>query len=450
MATDIRGATVGSPDPPIGTNPNPDLAIKAPVRVATTGSNITLSALQTIDGVVLAAGDRVLVKDQTDTTTNGIYNASTGAWTRAIDAANNSQWTTGTQLIVTTGAVNANQTYKCTAATPIVLGTSALTFSAVIAPFLVLAKNNSVPAITLTTPDATSATWDSTPLAALYIATPPTATTRNFLSGIWVETNAASVDKGRGIGIHNTGASDSLYIQNDGVSSTGLAVLLQTGATGATGAVIGTTLASHVALNLRQETGILGAASSACLLQIDANGAATEMVRFNSTVASQVGIVFRMTGGNAQPINVQNANGNQVFLVNNTGGALLGNAGIPGSLLFGNNTSGLLTITPVAGVALGSNTLSLPNATDTLVGKATTDTLTNKTFVAPVLGAASATTLSVGGNQVVGARITGYAAMTNTKNKATAYDTTTITLAQLASRVGQLQDDLTTHGLIGA
>jgi hypothetical protein len=69
---DRRGATVSAADPPIGTNPNPDLAIKAPVRAATTGGGITLSGLQTIDGVALGVGDRVLVKDQTDATTNGL------------------------------------------------------------------------------------------------------------------------------------------------------------------------------------------------------------------------------------------------------------------------------------------------------------------------------------------------------------------------------------------
>ena len=123
MATiDRRGATVSAADPPIGTNPNPDLAIKAPVRVATTGSNITLSGLQTIDGVALAAGDRVLVKDQTNAITNGLYNASTGNWTRTIDANNNSQLTTGTLVNVTAGAANAGKTYELTAAVPIVLG----------------------------------------------------------------------------------------------------------------------------------------------------------------------------------------------------------------------------------------------------------------------------------------------------------------------------------------
>jgi hypothetical protein len=51
--------------------------------------------------------------------------------------------------------------------------------------------------------------------------------------------------------------------------------------------------------------------------------------------------------------------------------------------------------------------------------------------------------------KVVGARDTGWTAMTGTTNKATSYDTSTVTLAQLAGRVMALQAALTTHGLIG-
>ncbi len=124
--TDIRGANVSSTDPPISTNPNPDLAIKAPVRAATPpGTNIVLSGLQTIDGVALNAGDRVLVKAQTDETTNGIYNAATGPWTRSIDAQNNSQWAQGTMVMVTQGTLNAFTVWVQTAG-PIVLGTTGL------------------------------------------------------------------------------------------------------------------------------------------------------------------------------------------------------------------------------------------------------------------------------------------------------------------------------------
>lgn len=56
----------------------------------------------------------------------------------------------------------------------------------------------------------------------------------------------------------------------------------------------------------------------------------------------------------------------------------------------------------------------------------------------------------VQGTKVVETRKTGYTAMTGTADRGTAYATSTITLQQLAERVKALQDDLTTHGLIGA
>ncbi|MET4315880.1 hypothetical protein [Bradyrhizobium sp. RT4b] len=48
------------------------------------------------------------------------------------------------------------------------------------------------------------------------------------------------------------------------------------------------------------------------------------------------------------------------------------------------STSGTTTLK--SGAAAGSSVITFPVATDTLVGKATTDTLTNKTLVAPALG----------------------------------------------------------------
>ena len=60
------------------------LGPKAACQVATT-ANITLSGLQTIDGYTTLAGDRVLVKNQTQSQYNGIYIASASAWTRSVD-----------------------------------------------------------------------------------------------------------------------------------------------------------------------------------------------------------------------------------------------------------------------------------------------------------------------------------------------------------------------------
>jgi hypothetical protein len=92
------------------------LDVKASVRVATTG-NITISTAlnsgDTIDGVTLADGDRVLVKDQTDATENGIYVvAATPA--RATDADSASELTGGTFTFVEEGTANADNGYVFT------------------------------------------------------------------------------------------------------------------------------------------------------------------------------------------------------------------------------------------------------------------------------------------------------------------------------------------------
>ena len=63
------------------------LDVKDSVQVATT-ANITLSGTQTIDGVAVSAGDRVLVKDQNTATENGIYVCAAGPWSRSADLAN--------------------------------------------------------------------------------------------------------------------------------------------------------------------------------------------------------------------------------------------------------------------------------------------------------------------------------------------------------------------------
>jgi hypothetical protein len=68
-----------------------------------------------------------------------------------------------------------------------------------------------------------------------------------------------------------------------------------------------------------------------------------------------------------------------IALLSAAGNLQLGASGTLGNITLGNATSGTITVQPVTG-ALGSVTLSLPAATDTLVGKATTDTFTNKTF----------------------------------------------------------------------
>ena len=88
---------------------------KESVRVATTGADIDLTSggLLTLDGVALQVGDRVLVKDQTDATENGIYTAAAGAWTRSedMDGTPVAEVSGGVHTYVESGTTNAGVGY---------------------------------------------------------------------------------------------------------------------------------------------------------------------------------------------------------------------------------------------------------------------------------------------------------------------------------------------------
>jgi len=104
------------------------LAVKAPCRVAAT-TNITLSGLQTISSVVLAAGDRVLLTGQTDAADNGIWVVSTSTWQRAKDFNGTRDVTKGTLVAVTatSGDVEYLELWQVTSDDPIV-GTDDIDF----------------------------------------------------------------------------------------------------------------------------------------------------------------------------------------------------------------------------------------------------------------------------------------------------------------------------------
>lgn len=97
-------------------------AIKAPTAVATTAA-ITLSGAQTIDGISVTQGARVLVKNQTDQTTNGIYVASLGAWQRAPDWQGQRDAAQGTIFVVYGGNTTAGL-WQLTSANPVILNGS--------------------------------------------------------------------------------------------------------------------------------------------------------------------------------------------------------------------------------------------------------------------------------------------------------------------------------------
>lgn len=104
------------------------IAVKIPCRVATTAV-ITLSGLQTIDAVALVAGDRVLVKNQTDTTQNGLYEANTSAWQRTLDCDGLNDICNGTLVPVANGTAASHSVFMALGTDPLIPGTSEITFS---------------------------------------------------------------------------------------------------------------------------------------------------------------------------------------------------------------------------------------------------------------------------------------------------------------------------------
>ena len=100
---------------------------KASVVVATT-ANITLSGTQTIDGVAVSIGDRVLVKDQSTASGNGIYLVASGSWTRTTDA---DSWTelTAAFTFVEKGTTNADSGWICTVDAGGTLGSTSVTWA---------------------------------------------------------------------------------------------------------------------------------------------------------------------------------------------------------------------------------------------------------------------------------------------------------------------------------
>jgi phage-related tail fiber protein len=107
------------------------VALKAPCRVASTG-NLTLSGAQTINGVSVVADDRVLVKNQTTASSNGIYDAAAGAWTRALDFDGNYDLRKGTLVYVTGGTSVGKGLWTVTTTDPITVDTDSISFAAVL------------------------------------------------------------------------------------------------------------------------------------------------------------------------------------------------------------------------------------------------------------------------------------------------------------------------------
>ena len=126
MTSEITGRAyrVGEGGRPNGQDAT--ISVKVPCRVATT-ANILRYGTQTIDGVAVVVDDRVLLKDQTDATENGIYVCTAADWTRTKDCADAGDLVTGTEVRVNEGTAGQGRWY-CSSADTITIGTDNITW----------------------------------------------------------------------------------------------------------------------------------------------------------------------------------------------------------------------------------------------------------------------------------------------------------------------------------
>lgn len=173
------------------------LDVKASVRAATT-ANITLSGTQTIDGVSVIAGDRVLVKNQSTASANGIYVVAAGSWTRALDA---NAWAElpGAFAFVEEGSTLADTGWVCTVNAGGTIDSTAVTFAQFSGAGTYIAGNG----LTLTgstfdvvgTTDRISVSADAIDIASTYTGQNTITTLGTVATGTWSATTIA-VNKG--------------------------------------------------------------------------------------------------------------------------------------------------------------------------------------------------------------------------------------------------------------
>ena len=338
------------------------LSWKQPVLCATT-TNITLSGLQTIDGVTVVAGDRVLVKSQSTNSQNGIYLASASAWSRSPDA---DTWNELVSAIcfVEEGSTLAGTAWYCTAQAGGTIGTTAVVWS----NFSVAASYTAGTGLTLAGNQFSITNTGVT--AGAYGSASKTLTATVNAQGqltVLADTNIAiSNTQVSGLGTMSTQAASSVAITGGTID----------------GVTIGGTTAGAVTATLftGPATGLTGTATS---LSIGGNAATST----SATTATNI------AGGATGSLPYQSASGTTTLLAAGTDGYVLRLAsGVPAwSADYTGTVTSVSGTGTVSGISLsgtvtssGSLTLggSLDLSTPPAIGGTTANTITGTTITA--------------------------------------------------------------------
>jgi hypothetical protein len=206
------------------------LDVKQSVRVATTAPiNLAsdLEAGDTIDGVTLVAGDRVLVKDQSTATENGIYVAvASGAASRSSDAngtADTGELKPGTFTFVEEGSVHSDKGFVVSTNGTITIDSTSITWTQFSGAGSFTAGDglgqtgNTIDV--KVTANRTAITADAIDIASTYVGQDSITTLGTIGTGTWAATDVAVEHGGTGgstaatartnLGIETPGAAES-------------------------------------------------------------------------------------------------------------------------------------------------------------------------------------------------------------------------------------------------
>ena len=377
---------------------------KNPVTAATL-TNITLSGPQTIDGVSVIAGNTVLVKNQTNSAENGIYQVNAGAWTYAVGSTTWQQYVSA--LVFIEYGSQGSSAWYCTAQPGGTLGTTPMTWS----NFSVSTSYSAGTGLTLTAgvfsitnTGVTAATYGSatqTPVIAVNAQGQITSATNTTI------TPSISSVTGLGTGVATflaTPTSSNLAAAVTDETGSG-ALVFATSPTLVTPAL--GTPASGVMTNvtgLPLTTGVTGTLA----IGNGGTGQITASAAFNAlSPITSVGDLILGNGANSATRLGIGTNG-QVLSSNGTTASWTTPAANVSS--FSAGTTGLTPSTPTTGAVTLAGTLNIANGgtgitafgtgVQTALGQNVTGSggialATSPVFVTPTLGAATGTSLAL-------------------------------------------------------
>lgn len=438
-------------------------AVKAPCRAATT-ANITLSGEQTIDGIAVVDGDRVLVKNQTTASENGIYTASTGNWSRARDWDGAYDVVTGTRTLINLGTVNGRSEYVVSTTGTIEPGTTSVSF---FTSGQYLVDSNGT--LTLT-PTAGS----YTPGLVINMSGTGTASS-NALNSI----NISSDNRNGGATPANSALLIGHRFGGSALQGGRQSLAVQSVLTSASNAV--NALPQYVAGSFLSQVGFDGAGTNdggTSVAVLSATKGAVYAINAIATLKAGATYFSEATGGE---INLQMETGSSAWYANVLSlvttqehkvhgahydcslaiSAISGSVGSNIGILFGPMNGAqpvpaagtLIAVTNIDRDGLGGTiTAAFTNGIDFNLATFSSWAIRTPGFTVNGAGTVDCLTLKCAGTQVLAARQTGWSGTWSgaAADKTSSFDTTTVTLPQLAARVRALEAALVYHGIVGA